>query len=119
MSAAAIIPTAPLFGVDLAAPDPALPHRGAAARPLDPTSLDAEGVLASEPHAARHDRGDRLFDPDHQHAPSDGADDPQRQEHPSDCPCRHPRSSLASVLIALEGAGLVRVSHAATTVPEL
>ncbi len=51
MSAAAIIPTAPLFGVDLAAPDPALPHRGTAARPLDPTSLDAEGVLASEPHA--------------------------------------------------------------------
>jgi hypothetical protein len=52
MSAAASVPTAPLFGVDLAAPDPALPHRGAAARPLAPTSLDPDGVLASEPHAA-------------------------------------------------------------------
>jgi hypothetical protein len=54
MRASRIVATAPLAGVDIAAPDPALPHRGPpAARPLDPAALDARGALAAEPHAAR------------------------------------------------------------------
>ncbi len=52
MPSAHIVPTAPLFGVDLSAADPPLPHAWPApVRPLDPSLLDANGVLAAEPAA--------------------------------------------------------------------